>query len=75
MQALKAQKTYNELERGIYPEHRNRLHHLHGCFPVDIVNAAIKLENGNIVGAYEILWKMVRPYGREETYYFDGKGE
>jgi RNA ligase len=75
LQALKAQKAYNELERGIYPEHRNRLHYLHGCFPVDIVNAAIKLENGNIVGAYEILWKMVRPYGREETYYFDGKGE
>ena len=75
LQALKTQKAYNELEHGIYPEHRDRLHCLYGCLPAEIVDAALRLESGDIVRAYEILWKMVRPHGREETYYFDGKGE
>lgn len=40
-----------------------------------IAEAAMNLRSGRIVEAYEILWKLVRPHGKDERFYAEGKGE
>jgi len=41
----------------------------------DIVTAALLLYNGREAEAYEGLWKLVRPFGRDNRFYVEGKGE
>lgn len=41
----------------------------------DIVSVAMLLYNGREAEAYESLWKLVRPHGRDDRYYVEGKGE
>jgi RNA ligase len=41
----------------------------------DIVTAALLLYNGREAEAYEGLWKLVRPFGRDDRFYVEGKGE
>ena len=43
--------------------------------PEYAVAAAYKLHHGHVVEAYQTLWKSVRPVGREEVFYEEGKGE
>ena len=40
-----------------------------------IADAAINLRCNRIVEAYEILWKLVRPHGKDDRFYVEGKGE
>lgn len=40
-----------------------------------IAHAAINLRHNRIVEAYEILWKLVRPHGKDDRFYTEGKGE
>jgi len=40
-----------------------------------IADAAINLRCNRIVEAYEILWRLVRPQGKDERFYAEGKGE
>ena len=76
LQAQRAQNEYRATGRGIFGDDQQaRVQMLHSQFPPEIVRAALKLENGEIAEAHEILWKLVRPFGREESYYFEGKGE
>jgi RNA ligase len=44
-------------------------------FLPDIGTAALFLRSGKIVEAYNILWKLVRPHGRDDKFYVEGKGE
>ncbi len=41
----------------------------------EVAKAAMHLHQGKIVDAYTDLWNQVRPFGKEEYYYQDGKGE
>jgi hypothetical protein len=41
----------------------------------DAIAAAMQLYNGREVEAYEGLWKLVRPHGRDDRFYVEGKGE
>ncbi len=43
--------------------------------PADIVNAAMLLTHDSVVEAYDVLWKLVRPHGRDDKFYVEGKGE
>lgn len=44
-------------------------------FKPETVNAAMLLYKGSIAGAYESIWKQVRPHGKDERFYAEGKGE
>jgi len=44
-------------------------------FNHDIVSVAILLYNEREAEAHEALWKLVRPFGRDDRYYVEGKGE
>jgi len=46
-----------------------------GSYSAEIVTAAMFLRSNRIVEAYEVLWKMVRPHGRDDRFYVEGKGE
>jgi RNA ligase len=40
-----------------------------------IADAAMQLNNGDIVRAYAGLWHLVRPHGRDEKFFIEGQGE
>ena len=44
-------------------------------FKRDIVDVAMLLYKGHEVDAYESLWKLVRPHGKDDRFYVEGKGE
>jgi hypothetical protein len=46
-----------------------------GEYPAEVRKAAVKLHTGKVAEAYEELWESVRPHGRQDTFYADGKGE
>jgi RNA ligase len=41
----------------------------------DVVEAAMLLYKDRVAEAYENLWKLVRPHGRDDRFYVEGKGE
>jgi RNA ligase len=46
-----------------------------GRYDADILRAASRLAHGKVSEAYEGLWELVRPHGRQDAFYADGKGE
>jgi RNA ligase len=46
-----------------------------GHFPSEVIDAAMFLRSGRIVEAYDVLWKLVRPHGRDDRFYVEGTGE
>jgi RNA ligase len=46
-----------------------------GGFSKEIVTVAMLLRGERVVEAYEAIWKLVRPFGREDKFYVEGKGE
>ena len=84
VKAVEAQHILQELEKG------NRLKGHHGFkndmerkqwltaiegYERDIATAALLLYNDREAEAYEGLWKLVRPHGRDDRFYVEGKGE
>jgi len=41
----------------------------------EITDAAMLLRSNRIPEAYELLWNLVRPHGKEDHFYVEGKGE
>ncbi len=46
-----------------------------GRYDQDTLRAATRLSHGKMAEAYEGLWDLVRPFGRQGAFYADGKGE
>lgn len=46
-----------------------------GGYSPEIVTAAMYLYHDRIVEAYDVLWKLVRPHGRDDKFFVEGKGE
>jgi len=46
-----------------------------GRYDADTLRAAGRLAHGKTAEAYEGLWDLVRPHGRQDSFYADGKGE
>jgi RNA ligase len=46
-----------------------------GRYDQDTLRAATRLSHGKMAEAYEGLWDLVRPHGRQGAFYADGKGE
>jgi RNA ligase len=48
---------------------------INGGYSREIVDAALLLRSNKVVEAYDVLWKLVRPHGRDDKFYVEGKGE
>jgi hypothetical protein len=46
-----------------------------GRYDADTLRAAGRLAHSKTAEAYEGLWDLVRPHGRQDSFYADGKGE
>jgi len=74
VRAVEAESHLTKLATDSPAERKAQVEWLRANF-ADVSKAAMLLHQGKIVDAYNELWIQVRPFGREEYYYQDGKGE
>ncbi len=79
MQSSKEKASFTEqfdfMNDDEFKDEHLKWRHLTKGFSADEVKVASLLHRGKVVEAYSILWNLVRPFGREDAFYTEGKGE